>query len=89
MKISDYITAEDWNALGRDKQLALRDGLRFMGHECEDIWFPSESVRQDVSVLLDNDSDLVSSFCTRNILGDKFTIQDIDQFIELASFRVS
>ena len=44
MKINEYITAEDWNALGRDGQLALRNGLQFIGHKVSDAWFPNAEI---------------------------------------------
>lgn len=89
MKIGDYITAEDWNALGREKQLALRDGLRFMGYRVSDTWFPEEVMHITKMAYLYKSGDLASSFYARTILGDRFTIQDINQFIELTSFQVS
>lgn len=89
MKIGDYITVEDWNAIGRDKQLALRDGLRFMGYRVSDTWFPEEVVHIIKLVYLNKSGDLASTFYTRTMLGDKFSIQDIDQFIELTTFKVS
>lgn len=89
MKIGDYITAEDWNALGREKQLALRDGLRFMGYRVSDTCFPEEVMHIFKMAYLYKSGNLASAFIFRDNLGDKFTIQDINQFIELTSFQVT
>ena len=87
MKISDYITAEDWNALGREKQLALRDGLRFMGYRVSDAWFPIRRLRGDTSVVgLYEDGDLAIArmYSVRN----RISLEEVLAFIELTAFKV-
>lgn len=38
MKISDYITAEDWNALGAEKQHHCRPVFVSLGIECLSVF---------------------------------------------------
>lgn len=87
MKIGDYITAEDWNALGREKQLALRDGLRFAGYRVSDDWLPKASVIRPAIIVLDNGSDLITltGSCSAGYI--KFEMDQILAFIELTSFQ--
>ena len=90
MKIGVYITAEDWNALGREKQLALRDGLRFMGHACNDYCFPEVALDKHMCAYLYRDGDLLPRIIYVMGNGDtRITIPEILAFIELTSFEVS
>ena len=89
MKIGDYITVADWNALGRDKQLALRDGLRFVGYRVSDDWLPKASINGPAIIVLDNGSDLITltGSCSTGYI--KFEMDQILAFIDLTSFQVT
>ena len=89
MKGYDYITAEDWNSLGREKQLALRDGLRFMGYGVYDNWFPEDTLSGYLCAYLYSCGDLSVRIIDDMDDGTRITIPEILAFIELTSFRVS
>lgn len=93
MKINDFIKAEDWNALGREKQLALRDGLRFMGYEVSDAWFPDVCVDYSFHIVLLCNSDLVAFLngCATDygLQRNRISLKEILAFIELTSFQVT
>mgnify|MGYP001151818443 CR=1 FL=1 len=92
MKIGDYITAEDWNALGRDKQLALRDGLRFMGYRVYDAWFPDACVDYSFHIVLQSVGELVvfpKGFATAyGLQRNRISLEEVLAFIELTAFKV-
>lgn len=92
VKIGDYIKAEDWNALGREKQLALRDGLRFAGYAAPDDWFPDACVDYNIHIILQRGGDLVAflnRFATDyGLQHNRISLKEILAFIELTSFQV-
>ena len=88
MKIGDYITAEDWNALGQKKQLALRDGLRFMGYQSSDAWFPEDTLSRHVCAYLYSCGELAAHIINDMGGGTRITIPEILAFIELTAFKV-
>lgn len=85
MNVNCAIHANLWNSLGRNKQLAIRDGLRFMGHRALDRYFPTERMPNVYTVILDDDGDLYPAYdlhideSSLNFM----TLEDIDRFIEL------
>lgn len=85
MDVNCGISAELWNSLGRDKQLAIRDGLRFMGHRSWDIYLPGERIPYDHTIILDELGDLFAAY--NPIIDDLslnfLTLEDVDRFIEL------
>lgn len=89
MKIGDYITSKDWNALGRKNQRLLRNSLRFMGFRCRDNIWPSKVLnRKVVVVYLYDDGDLSAKFHPTPREHPPIPMSEILSFIELTSFGV-
>lgn len=88
MRPYDYITAEDWNALGLGRQLELRDGLKFTGYRVSKKWFPPEYLKNgDFVVGLYEDGDL--AVARIHSVSNRISLEEVLTFIELTSFRVS
>lgn len=85
MNVNCGISPELWNSLGRDKQLAIRDGLRFMGHRVLDIHFPEEKILLSYTIVMDKIGDLFPTYfkCIDESSLNFMTLEDIDRFIEL------
>lgn len=85
MNVNCAIHAKLWNSLGRNKQFALRDGLRFMGHRALDIHFPEEKIPLKYTIVMDKIGDLFPAYfqCIDESSLNFMTLEDIDSFIEL------
>lgn len=89
MKINEHITIEDWNTIGRKRQGALRNGLRFMGFQVSDEWFPTATIRTKYShwgVFLYKNGDLV--YGPLQARTNRISLEEVLSFIELTSFGV-
>ena len=91
MRMGQFITIEDWNEMGLLSQLALRDGLNFLGILPPYIYYPPPYIHSGIlsaEAVIGLYPDGMLTIGNRAEFDTRFTLEDALAFIELTSFGV-